>query len=342
KYNTDNANFTGVVAGSYQLVARHLQGQQCTTISPNPVIVDPQPLVPNAPLLTVAHPTCTNRNGYVTVSNKQSLVTYIIVQGSSPVATANGDGVFTDIAPGDYKVVAQAPVCKGETVTTIHAQPKTPTQPQLEITAPSFCNPVGAVKVVNPTDAGLQYSKDNGKTWQSTSTFAGLTAGSGSSLSFVVSLTTGGQTCTSPAATVTCAAPAGLTDEVGGTSAGTGLTSTSAEVGSEEISSEKKEARYLGIGKLTEATVTIKPVPNPFQTTVRFLINSPEAGRAVLDIFNGQGQLIKTVYQGYVYEGASYYDLILPRTQKNADLVYVFRIGNKVVTGKLIQLGNKF
>jgi hypothetical protein len=60
------------------------------------------------------------------------------------------------------------------------------------------------------------------------------------------------------------------------------------------------------------------------------------SGHGSLEIYNTLGQKISTVYQGHIEAGRSLVrEFTVPRTQRAA-LVYVFRVGNERVTGKLI------
>ena len=77
-------------------------------------------------------------------------------------------------------------------------------------------------------------------------------------------------------------------------------------------------------------------MPNPFSSQVRFVINSTEQGNGTLDIYNMLGQKIKTLYQGNIPAGASYFDLKLPAQSRN--LVYVLRIGDQKITGEIVQI----
>jgi len=49
------------------------------------------------------------------------------------------------------------------------------------------------------------------------------------------------------------------------------------------------------------------------------------------------GQRLKTVYQGYILVGKQNFVLTLP-TRQGANLVYILRVGNKHIAGKLLQL----
>jgi hypothetical protein len=49
------------------------------------------------------------------------------------------------------------------------------------------------------------------------------------------------------------------------------------------------------------------------------------------------GQKVKTVYTGFIAAGTQIFELSLP-TQQVANLIYVLRIGNKKMSGKILQL----
>jgi hypothetical protein len=90
----------------------------------------------------------------------------------------------------------------------------------------------------------------------------------------------------------------------------------------------------------TLATVSqpnIKAYPNPFSNKVKFVVTVPQAGNGTLEVFNMMGQKIKTVYQGHVIAGANNFELNLAN-QKNSNLVYRFIMGQKQITGKLLQI----
>jgi hypothetical protein len=125
--------------------------------------------------------------------------------------------------------------------------------------------------------------------------------------------------CVSQAGTVTCTQPIAPAD--------TTLTTTTTTAAA---------PKYLGAASLSESAVTVKTVPNPFGSKVRFVINAPQAGNGTLEIFNTMGQKVKTVYQGYINAGTNFFDLTLP-SRRSAELVYVLRMGDASVTGRMIQ-----
>ena len=90
---------------------------------------------------------------------------------------------------------------------------------------------------------------------------------------------------------------------------------------------------------LVEAPATVKAYPNPFNDKVKFAVNSPDAGNGSLEIYNLLGQKIKTVYQGRINAGNQVFEMSIPKKQQ-ATLIYVFRVGSRQITGKLMQLNN--
>jgi len=84
-------------------------------------------------------------------------------------------------------------------------------------------------------------------------------------------------------------------------------------------------------------TTTVKAYPNPFSDRVKFMVTSTVAGKGNLEVYNMMGQKVKTVYQGYIAKGTQTFELSLPGKQV-ANLVYVLRIGDKKMTGKILQV----
>ena len=104
-------------------------------------------------------------------------------------------------------------------------------------------------------------------------------------------------------------------------------------------STESVSSRMLGSANL-ESSVTVKPMPNPFSNQVRFMIATAQAGNGTLDLYNIAGQKVKTIYQGYIPAGVNYFDLRMGSQQKS-ELIYILKIGDQKVSGKLLQLGSQ-
>lgn len=60
----------------------------------------------------------------------------------------------------------------------INAQPQTPSTPTVCVVQPSLCGPTtGSITILSPLGQGIEYSIDNGTTWQSSASFTNLPAG---------------------------------------------------------------------------------------------------------------------------------------------------------------------
>jgi hypothetical protein len=89
--------------------------------------------------------------------------------------------------------------------------------------------------------------------------------------------------------------------------------------------------------EIGDAQTSVKAYPNPFSDRVKFLVTSGTAGRGSLEVYNMMGQKIKTVYQGFIAAGTQTFELSMPM-QQIANLVYVLRVGDKKMSGKLLQI----
>jgi hypothetical protein len=82
--------------------------------------------------------------------------------------------------------------------------------------------------------------------------------------------------------------------------------------------------------------LSVSAVPNPYNDRVRFSIESPVSGQGTLELFNMLGQKVQTVYQGYLEAGRTYdVDYRVPAINRQ-NLIYILRVGDQRVTGKLI------
>jgi len=91
-------------------------------------------------------------------------------------------------------------------------------------------------------------------------------------------------------------------------------------------------------GNTTVSKINVSTYPNPFNDNIRFLIQSDVSGQAMLEVYAMSGAKLQVVYNGYIYSGkgqvVDYKVPVLYRT----NLVYVLRMGGKVVTGKLLNI----
>jgi hypothetical protein len=180
-----------------------------------------------------------------------------------------------------------------------------PTAPTLSVTNPTCSTSKGSVTVTAPTGSDYKYSFNDGSFGTSAGPFE-FNAGAGYKVE-VQQLSTG---CVSD--------PTSCDAEV------TPLASNS--------TLEPIDQRAV-LGSKTR----IKAVPNPFDQKVRFTMESYVSGIGSLEIYNMMGQRLSVVYQGYIEAGRPLVKEFTVPGLQSAALVYVFRVGNERVTGKLIQ-----
>lgn len=153
--------------------------------------------------------------------------------------------------------------------------------------------------------------------------FTGLTNGDG----FVVTRTTDVASC--PAST-SCPDPlpvAGRTPEV------TNAVTTKEDLSSSAAKAVNKEQLYkIAI----ESPTKVNAVPNPYQDRVKFNLVSGLSGMGSLELYNSLGQRIAVVFQGYVHAGKAFNKEYVIPAQNRGALIYVFKVGDQKVTGKLV------
>jgi hypothetical protein len=88
----------------------------------------------------------------------------------------------------------------------------------------------------------------------------------------------------------------------------------------------------------TTGDLKVSAFPNPFRNKVNFTIASPVSGQASLEVYNMLGQKLQTVYQGHIIAGRN--QVVEYKTSEvlNQSLIYIFRVGDKKATGKLLNL----
>jgi hypothetical protein len=199
--------------------------------------------------------------------------------------------------------------CSNKDTVTVTVNTNAPDAPTLCVVQPSLCGPAtGSVTILSPLGADYEYSINNGTSWQSSTVFNNLAAGSVTGIK-VKRLSSG---CISTAANC----------DASNCSSGARLITTT--------STENQTQTLVG-------QTTVKAFPNPFSDNVKFVITASEGGNGSLEVFNLLGQKVKTVFQGHIVPGANTFQVNFP-SMKSAQLFYVLRVGDKKVTGKLLQL----
>jgi hypothetical protein len=84
--------------------------------------------------------------------------------------------------------------------------------------------------------------------------------------------------------------------------------------------------------------VSVTAYPNPFDDNIRFSIQSEISGTAILEVYNILGVKIQTIYSGFVFAGKGQtINYKVPNIYRTT-LIYKLRVGDKTVSGKLINV----
>ena len=311
-YYLDNSNSLGseitstaaqsLGNGKYWIKATNPATPQCTNSKFVTVTVS---TTPNAPQATVTQPSCSISTGSIVVTSPLGIGITYSINGTDYQSSTT----FPTVPPGTYSITARLNSCTSSgTSKTINPAPAAASAPLLCILQqPDLCgNSTGSLRVTFPTGTGYQYSKDNGANWQANTDFTGLAAGSNPSIKVK-----NADGCISAATSCSSADPSCLSS-----------TTLKTSIAPENI---------------TTSQTTVKAYPNPFSDKVRFELTSPVAGNGNLEVYNMMGQRVKTIYQGFISSGTQTFELNLP-TRQVASLIYVLRIGDKKITGKLLQI----
>lgn len=303
-------NFTANVAGNYTVVITSKATGCSSPAAQGTVIVNNNP---DQPAVTEIQPTCTVSSGTVTVTSPIGTdYEYTKDNGTSWQNNTN----FTIPASTAYsiKVRKKSTTCISIARTgTMGASAGAPDAKVIIIQNVDCSHLTGTIRIVQNVAGNTDYSatdfefSSNNSTWVANPQFA-FTAGGGYHL------------YVRRKADVTCVDDVSCEPAAGVNNSNSNLETT---------------ARSLGSATL-ETAITVKAMPNPFTSQVRFMINSTEQGNGTLDIYNMLGQRIKTLYQGNIPAGISYFDLKLPAQSRN--LVYVLKIGDQKITGEIVQI----
>lgn len=305
--NSPGTQITSAVAqslgsGKYWITATTNTTPQCSNTKSVTVTVNTTPAAPQANL---TQPSCSVSKGTIVVTSPTGAGITYSIDGTNYQSSTT----FSNVDPGTYNITAKSNNCiSAATSKTINPAPAAAVAPLLCILQqPDLCgNSTGSLRVTYPTGSGYQYSKDNGANWQTNTDFTGLAAGSNPSI--IVKNPDG---CVSSATSCSSADP-------------TCVSSTTSKT---SISTEQMAA----------SETTLKAYPNPFSDKVKFELTSPVSGKGNLEVYNMMGQRVKTIYQGFISAGKQTFELNLP-THQIASLVYVLRIGDKKISGKLLQI----
>ena len=321
-YYLDNSNSAGTPitstvaqtlgAGKYWIKATTNTTPACSDIKAVNVTVK---LTPGNPQVTVTPPTCANANGTVTVSSPLD-GNGVDYEYSNNGGTSWQDILFFTVAANaNYSVTVRNKngncISAGAASGAMPAQPSGPSIPAVCVVQPSLCGPsTGKVKFTD-LGAGYQYSI-NGTDWQTCAVFVNVAAGTATHLRVKNSLgcESGDANCN----TICTGNPADIQACI---SAGANIRSTESTLEASELK--------------------VKAYPNPFNDRINFVITSPLGGRGSLEVYNTLGQKVKTIYQGTISKGSQNFEFRSPASQAS-NLIYILRVGNKQLSGKILQL----
>jgi hypothetical protein len=254
-----------------------------------------------------------NGSAYQTQSN----LTYPL--GQTDVQTG-----LADLSAGTYTVVVtdskSGNACQ-KTLGYVISVPNAPPSPTYQTVDPSLCSstPDGQIIILTP-GAGYSYMLKTGATpgsyepWLDLDEIGanrGYTGLAGNSYTLYVQ---DGNNCIT-STPISCVAPA--------------------EEKASKGAVAQNNATYLGSAEL-KLGVTVKPMPNPFSNQVRFMIDASEGGMGTLELYNLQGQKVKTIFSGYIHAGSNYFDLKMSG-QNTGQYMYMLRMGSEKVSGKLLR-----
>ena len=169
----DSDTFTGLGAGNYDIVVRLTGTTNCTVTSSASIA----PLeVPQIDELIVIDPSdCGSVDGSITINASGSLMLEYSIDGINWQAS----NTFTGLAPGSYTVGVRLPQSNNCDVSEVAAlvAPTEPSITQVVATDPSDCGNDNGSLLISAQGDNLEYSIDNGLSWQSSNSFSNLAAG---------------------------------------------------------------------------------------------------------------------------------------------------------------------
>jgi hypothetical protein len=85
-----------------------------------------------------------------------------------------------------------------------------------------------------------------------------------------------------------------------------------------------------------EKTFSVTAYPNPFSNKVRFIIQSPKAGRATLEVYNMLGQRMATLFEGQLSANETRNVDFNAPVNHRTNLIYMLRMNGEQISGKLM------
>jgi hypothetical protein len=86
------------------------------------------------------------------------------------------------------------------------------------------------------------------------------------------------------------------------------------------------------------ADVTVTAQPNPYNDKIVFTVTSKVAGAASFELIGLLGEKVARLYQGNIEKGAVKTFIYNAPATNRKTLIYQFRVGSEVVTGKVLYM----
>ena len=202
---------------------------------------------------------------------------------------------------------------------------------------PGASNSVNVASTTNPAAPSVTYNAATCDQTTFSITITGIISGASYSVKDKNGAIIAGLSPTSPVVAANTSnitfssIPAGSGYQV--TVSNNGCTSIANSCGSAQVAAHNN----IQVESLSQGQTTVKAYPNPFSDKIKFVVTTPVSGKGNLEVYNMMGQKVKTVYQGFISAGTQTFELSMP-SQQIANLIYVLRIDDKKVSGKILQI----
>lgn len=148
------ATSSPLASGTYSVLVRNTSNG-CA--SPNiSKTINPQPVSPSLPTVSVTQPTCTNATGTLTITQPTDVGMTYSIDGTT---YTNTTGIFNNVASGTYNVSAKSAVGCISAIANATINVIIPA-PTVTITQPTCVSATGSFTVTSPVGAGFSYSVD--------------------------------------------------------------------------------------------------------------------------------------------------------------------------------------
>ncbi|HEY0768720.1 MAG TPA: hypothetical protein VGD31_00115, partial [Sphingobacteriaceae bacterium] len=177
-------------SGSYNVVITNENGCQVTS-SAVPVTVNPLPMEPELPILSVSQITCGAATGTITITGPSAVAGTTLQYSLNDGESWQSSNVFSNVLPGNYstrvRAINSGSGCisgvSGATMATMNtapAVPSTPEGPAVSISQINCGATTGTITVTGPSAVAgtvLEYSLNDGASWQGSNMFSNVAPG---------------------------------------------------------------------------------------------------------------------------------------------------------------------